>query len=62
LKQITFEEGMLQENDSTPDEDRFDADVALATGELGTLLADLIDALDGAAAEPSLQGAAAVAK
>jgi recombination associated protein RdgC len=62
LKQITFEEGVLQENDSTPDEDRFDADVALATGELGTLLADLIDALDGAAAEPSLQGAAAVAK
>ena len=34
---------------ASKDDDRFDADVALSTGELSGLIADLIDALGGEA-------------
>jgi recombination associated protein RdgC len=46
LKKIHFDEGVFGEN-STPEEDRFDADMAIATGELVGLFDDLIEALGG---------------
>ena len=50
LKKIAFQEGVFEDGPKTTDEDRFDADVALATGELGALITDLIEALGGEAA------------
>ncbi|MDR0781240.1 MAG: recombination-associated protein RdgC [Pseudomonadales bacterium] len=47
LKKIGFDEGLFEARSSAADDDRFDADMALATGELSALLADLIDALGG---------------
>lgn len=46
LKKITFLEGVF---DDIPDKDEagFDADVAIATGELGKLIPELIEALGG---------------
>ena len=38
------------------DEGRFDADVAIATGELGKLIPDLVTALDGEAGAASMHG------
>ena len=52
LKKITFEEGVFEEGTTSKDDDRFDADVALATGELSGLITDLIEALGGEA-DPS---------
>ena len=49
LKKIGFEEGVFEETSNDKDEDRFDTDVALATGELGALIPDLIEALGGEA-------------
>lgn len=49
LKKIAFEEGVFEEGAKPSDDDRFDADVALATGELGGLIGDLIEALGGEA-------------
>ena len=46
LKKISFLEGVF-EGTSAGKEDGFDADVAIATGELGKLIPDLIDALGG---------------
>ena len=48
LKKITLADGVLEGRDK--DEDRFDADVAIFTGELRPLIADLIGALGGQAA------------
>lgn len=48
LKKITLADGVLEGRDK--DEDRFDADVAIYTGELRPLIADLISALGGQAA------------
>lgn len=45
LKKITLADGVLEGRDK--DEDRFDADVAISTGELRPLIADLISALGG---------------
>lgn len=56
LKKISFLEGVF-DGTSAGKEDGFDADVVLATGELGRLIADLLDALGG---EAPLTGAAAV--
>ncbi|CAN7777822.1 recombination-associated protein RdgC [Variovorax sp. LjRoot290] len=65
IRKIKFLEGV---NEKTgPKEDDFDADVAIATGELSGLIADLVDALGGemalgqpkAAADASEQGAGA---
>lgn len=49
LKRIKFLDGVLDsEGDSNANrEDRFDADVAITTTELGQLLLDLVDALGG---------------
>lgn len=49
LKKIRFIDGALKEQ-AGEDEDRFDADVAIATGELGRLIPELIKALSGEAA------------
>lgn len=49
LKKITFQEGVFEDGAASKDEDRFDADVALATGELSGLITDLIEALGGEA-------------
>lgn len=55
LKKISFLEGVF-DGTSAGKEDGFDADVAIATGELGKLIPDLIDALGG---EMPLSGAVA---
>ena len=48
LRKVAFEKGMFElAEKAEPAADRFDADVALATGELGGLLDDLVDALGG---------------
>jgi recombination associated protein RdgC len=49
VKKIKFLEGMFDSASeaATPDEDRFDADVAIVTGELRKLVPELIDALGG---------------
>ena len=49
LKKIAFQEGVFEEGAKSKDDDRFDADVALSTGELSGLITDLIDALGGEA-------------
>ena len=46
LKKIGFLEGVFEGSGADQD-DGFDADVAIATGELGRLIPDLIDALGG---------------
>ncbi len=46
LKKISFLEGVF-DGSSAGKEDGFDADVAIATGELGKLIPDLFDALGG---------------
>ena len=53
LKKIAFQEGVFEEAATGGKDERFDADVALATGELGGLITDLIAALGGEA-EPGL--------
>ena len=54
LKKISFLEGVFDEQPKgTPADERFDADVALATGELTPLITDLVAALSGEA-EPGL--------
>ena len=48
LKKITFQEGVFEEGGSPAQgDDRFDADAALATGELSALITDLVAALRG---------------
>jgi recombination associated protein RdgC len=48
LKKIRFDEGVFGDS-QTPAEDRFDANTAIATGELTGLIGDLIEALGGEA-------------
>lgn len=47
LRGIEFLEPVFEQNSASMHADRFDADVAIATGELGLLLPDLINALGG---------------
>ncbi len=47
LKKIRFGDGVMDEMGDVPTDERFDADVAIATSELGRLLDELIDALGG---------------
>lgn len=46
LKKLNFLEGVF-ENTSTEKEDKFDADMAITTGELSKLIPDLVEALGG---------------
>jgi recombination associated protein RdgC len=48
IKKIRFDEGVLGERTAS-EEDRFDADAAIVTGELAGLIEDLIEALGGEA-------------
>jgi recombination associated protein RdgC len=67
LKKVQFLDGVMDETGTDKQEDRFDADVVLATGLLGPLLDSLIDALGGeqawgaAPAEPATLAQPAVA-
>ena len=47
LRKLAFLDGVFEDNASAEDEGGFDADVAIATGELASLLTDLIAALGG---------------
>ena len=47
IKKVAFQEGVFDDSASAQGDDRFDADVALSTGELRVLITDLIDALGG---------------
>lgn len=47
LKKIAFLDGVMDASGTDKNEDRFDADVALATGLLATVIAELIEALGG---------------
>jgi recombination associated protein RdgC len=47
LKKIQYLDGVIDALDADKNEDRFDADVALATGLLGPLIDDLVYALGG---------------
>ena len=47
IKKITFVEGVFQDDPSGNKADRFDADAAIATGEIRKLLPDLLEALGG---------------
>lgn len=59
LKKIRFEEGLFDGPAPTTPDERFDADVALASGELSALLSDLLDALGGEAEQPGLMPSSA---
>jgi len=52
IKKIRFDEGVFGEREIS-EEDRFDADTAIPTGELAGLIGDLIEALGGEAENPS---------
>ena len=47
LKKLAFQEGVFEQDAATKGDDRFDADVALLTGELRAMIPELIDALGG---------------
>ena len=47
LSKVAFLDGVFEDSASSEDEGGFDADVAIATGELGALLNDLTEALGG---------------
>jgi recombination associated protein RdgC len=47
LKKIKLLDVVVEGNAPGKDDDGFDADVALCTGELGRLIPDLVAALDG---------------
>ena len=47
LRKIVFLEGTLDDAPGGGKEDNFDADAAIATGELGQLVPELIEALGG---------------
>ena len=49
LRRIAFQERVFEKTDANAAADLFDADVALATGELGGLITGLVDALGGLA-------------
>jgi len=49
IRKVAFQEGVFEKDATVGKDERFDADAALATGELSALIADLIDALGGEA-------------
>jgi recombination associated protein RdgC len=57
LKKVQYLDGVMDESGTDKNEDRFDADVALATGLLGPLIDDLVYALGGEFAGVEVGGA-----
>ena len=47
IKKLAFVEGVFQSDASTSKDERFDADAAIATGEIRKLIPDLLEALGG---------------
>jgi recombination associated protein RdgC len=47
IKKVAFLDGVFEDNATAEDQGGFDADVAIATGELGALITDLTAALGG---------------
>ncbi|MBC7610216.1 MAG: recombination-associated protein RdgC [Polaromonas sp.] len=47
IKKISFVEGVFQDDASSSKDDRFDADAAIATGEIRKLIPDLLESLGG---------------
>ncbi len=47
IKKLAFVEGVFQDDASSSKDDRFDADAAIATGEIRKLIPDLLEALGG---------------
>lgn len=47
LRKLSFLEGVFDDHQSDPEQDKFDADVALSTGELRQMIPALIDAMGG---------------
>lgn len=47
LKKLAFVEGVFQDDGTTSKDDRFDADTAIATGEIRKLIPDLLESLGG---------------
>ena len=47
IKKLTFVEGVFQDDAASSKDDRFDADAAIATGEIGKLIPELLEALGG---------------
>ena len=47
IKKISFVEGVFQDDGANSKDDRFDADAAIATGEIRKLIPELLDALGG---------------
>ena len=47
IKKLSFVEGVFQDHSSSSKDDRFDADAAIATGEIAKLIPDLLGALGG---------------
>ena len=47
IKKLSFVDGVFQGDAASSKEDRFDADAAIATGEIGKLIPDLLQALGG---------------
>ena len=47
IKKLSFVGGVLQDDASSSKDDRFDADAAIATGEIRKLIPDLLEALGG---------------
>ncbi len=47
IKKLAFVEGVFQDDAASSKDDRFDADAAIATGEIRKLIPDLLEALGG---------------
>lgn len=56
LKRIRFDSALFDEQAGVPTDERFDADMAIATSELAALIGDLVEALDGEMPLPGEQG------
>ena len=59
IKKVAFVDGVFQDDGAASKDDRFDADAAIATGEIRQLIPDLIGALGG---EVTIGDAAALAE
>ena len=67
IKKLAFIEGVFQDDASSSKDDRFDADAAIATGEIRKLIPDLLQALGGemqigVAAAPKVRSAEELAE